>query len=74
MSNESTQSIQTFKGLPYEAKFQKVKLMVDKLQGRMPFFKEMSDMFRIFKKKINENVLEYLYSVIMTAAYTQTTK
>ncbi len=62
-----TTDIQEFKKLPYEAKFQKVKMMVEKLQTSMPFFKEMADMFKIMKKKINENVLDYLYGAIMAA-------
>jgi len=74
MQNEYTQIMASFSKLPYEAKFKKVKAMVEKLKTSMPFFKEMADMFKTMKNNVHENVLEYLYGAIIKTAEQKTSK
>jgi hypothetical protein len=50
--------------LSYDEKLSKVKFIINLLKSKSPFFAEISNLFKS-NQKISEEILDYLYDVVM---------
>lgn len=53
-----------FTWLSYDEKLSKVKFIVNLLKSKSPFFAEINNLFKS-NQKISEEILDYLYDVVM---------
>ncbi|MFA5747614.1 MAG: hypothetical protein WC872_00705 [Candidatus Absconditabacterales bacterium] len=55
---------ENYVGLSYDEKLSKVKFIINLLKSKSPFFAEISNLFKS-NQKISEEILDYLYDVVM---------